>query len=62
VVDGGKLIGAIRHRTIRRMSWQAARPMMTTIVDLSELYWTGLSGMLSSLIPPTRTPEDEHVT
>jgi magnesium transporter len=63
VVDGGRLIGAVRHRTIRRMSWQAARPMMATLVDLSELYWSGLSGMLSSLVPPrTSPPEEEDVT
>ena len=52
VVDSaGRLIGAIRHKTIRRASGHNPRPMMTTIVGLSELYWVGLSGMLASLAP-----------
>lgn len=52
VVDAaGRLIGAIRHKTIRRASGHSPRPMMTTIVGLSELYWVGLSGMLASLAP-----------
>ena len=52
VVDStGRLIGGIRHKTIRRMSQDPARPMMETIVGLSELYWTGLSGILASLTP-----------
>ena len=44
----GRLIGAIRHKTVRQMSLEPVRPMMATIVGLSELYWAGLVGMLNS--------------
>ncbi|HUF66715.1 MAG TPA: CBS domain-containing protein [Gemmatimonadaceae bacterium] len=60
VVDSaGKLVGAIRHKTIRRMSLEGAHPVVATIVGLSELYWTGLSGMLASLLPAQTEGEDE---
>lgn len=50
VVDSsGKLVGAIRHRIIRQLASQGGRPMMETLVRLSELYWAGLSGILASL-------------
>lgn len=50
VVDSnGHLVGAIRHKVVRRMSWDTGRPMMDTIVALSELYWVGLAGMVRSL-------------
>lgn len=59
VVDSaGRLIGAIRHKTIRRASGHSPRPMMRTIVGLSELYWVGLSGMLASLAPGTSRPAE----
>lgn len=52
VVDsGGRLIGAIRHKTMRQLGSDPARPMMDTIVGLSELYWIGLSGILASFAP-----------
>jgi magnesium transporter len=52
VVDNrGHFVGAIRHRTIRQMISRRGRPMMDTIVDLSELYWVGLAGMIRSLAP-----------
>ena len=52
VVDSaGRLIGAIRHRTIRRMALDSGQPVLTTLVGLSELYWAGLSGILASLAP-----------
>jgi predicted transcriptional regulator len=64
VVDAaGRLIGAIRHKTIRRVSAHNPRPMMTTIVGLSELYWVGVSGMLASLAPEmVRPAEVDDVT
>jgi magnesium transporter len=71
VVDAhGRFVGAIRHQTVRRMTRVGARPLMETIVDLSELYWIGLAGMLRSLAPgrplstPGHTPpgaEGDHV-
>lgn len=52
VVDStGRLVGAIRHRTIRRLSRDSERPMLAALVGLSELYWAGLSGILTSLAP-----------
>jgi Mg/Co/Ni transporter MgtE len=59
VVDaGGRLIGAIRHKTIRQLGSDPGRPMMNTIVSLSELYWVGLSGILASFAPPRAVGED----
>jgi len=59
VVDGARrLVGAIRYRTLRRIHRERARPMMATIVGLTELYWAGLAGMLTSLAPP-QTPTGE---
>jgi magnesium transporter len=58
VVDAaGRLIGAIRHKTMRRMMVETARPMMATIVGLSELYWVGLSGMLATIARPRSVDE-----
>lgn len=60
VVDGArKLIGAIRHRMIRQLDRERTRPMVDTIVGLSELYWAGLSGMLASLTPPQSSREED---
>lgn len=60
VVDSaGRLVGAIRHRTIRRMGSENEHAVVATIVGLSELYWTGLSGMLASLAPAESQAEDE---
>ena len=61
----GRLLGAIRHRTIRRLSWVQGRPMMATLVGLSEVYWAGLSGILASLArqtpsaPPIEAVQEE---
>lgn len=51
VNGGGRLVGAIRHRTVRQIVSERSRPMMDTIVELSELYWVGLAGMIRSLAP-----------
>lgn len=57
VVDTeGQFIGAIRHKTVRRMVRTGARPMMDTIIELSELYWVGFAGMLRSLAPRKSSP------
>jgi magnesium transporter len=59
VVDGaGRMIGAIRHRMIRQLTQDAARPVVDTIVGLSELYWAGLSGILASLTPVATDREE----
>lgn len=73
VVDaGGVFIGIIRHRTMRQMAGAAAQmqvePVVGTLVNLSELYWAGLSAFLSGMSaasPPaapaaTTTAEDSH--
>lgn len=52
----GRLVGAIRHKTIRRMGAVRGRPLVETIVGLSEAYWVGLSGMLASLSPRPAEP------
>lgn len=72
VVDAqGRFVGAIRNKTVRRMARTGPRPMMDTIVELSELYWVGLAGMLRSFAPLQTPPsledtrqraEDDHVS
>lgn len=63
VVDGnGRLIGAIRHKTMRQMSIESRAPMTSTIIGLSELYWAGLSGILASLAQATVSEEGSHVS
>ncbi len=64
VVDhGGRLVGAIRHKTMRQLAGARPRPMSATIAGLSELYWVGVSGMLASLAPQSvrAAEEDDHV-
>ncbi len=65
----GRLLGAIRHKTIRRMNRTQGRPMVATIVGLSEAYWAGIAGVLASLAQPrintptqATTGEDDHVS
>ena len=64
VVDGaGRLIGAIRHKTVRHLELDRGPPIVETIVRLSEMYWAGLSAILSSLTPALGTAGGEdHVT
>jgi magnesium transporter len=60
VVDAArKFIGAIRHRMIRQIAVEPTRPMVDTIVGLSELYWAGLSNILASLTPTAANPEED---
>lgn len=52
VVDAaGRLVGAVRHKTIRRLGREGGTPMLNTIVGLSELYWAGLAGLLATFAP-----------
>ena len=51
VVDPyGKLVGAIRHKAVRRLEAELGlrarnESVLATLVGLSELYWAGLAGM-----------------
>ncbi len=51
MVDGsGRLVGAIRHKVVRRLEAELglrarSESVLATLVGLSELYWAGLSGM-----------------
>lgn len=50
VVDpAGHLVGAIRHKVVRQMEGAKAQSVLATLVGLSELYWAGLSGVLTSI-------------
>jgi len=56
VVDNnGVLVGVVRHRSIRRSerlahtSHASPRPALATAMDLSELYWGGLTSLFASL-------------
>lgn len=50
VVDGaGRLVGAIRHRMIRRMGDDTRSSMVGALIGLSEVYWAGLSGIVATL-------------
>lgn len=64
VVDAqGRLVGAIRHKTIRRLGFTPGVPITETLVRLSEAYWAGLSGMLHTLTPqrgPRAEPGGHH--
>jgi magnesium transporter len=64
VVDAaGRLIGGIRHKTMRQLGAARARPLSATIAGLSELYWVGLSGIVASLAPVNvRALEDDNVS
>lgn len=54
VDDAGRLVGAIRFRTLRGLEEEAfrraAREVGSTGSALGELYWTGVSGMLDALL------------
>lgn len=54
VVDAaGVFIGIIRHRTMRQMAGVAGpmqvEPVVSTLVNLGELYWAGLSAFLAGM-------------
>lgn len=63
VVDAtGRLIGAIRHKTVRHLQLDQGPPMVETLVRLGELYWAGLSGILTSLTPAPRAGRENDVS
>lgn len=55
VDEKGALVGVLRHRSLRRMrsdqpgSPLLATPAMNTFLELGELYWDGLTGMLTTM-------------
>lgn len=54
VVDAaGVFIGIIRHRTMRQLAGAGGQmqvaPVVSTLVNLGELYWAGLSAFLSGM-------------
>jgi len=57
VVDlAGVFFGIVRHRTIRQAAGGAGaqapvEPVVSALLGLGELYWTGLAALLSSLSP-----------
>lgn len=46
VDDTGILLGVLRHRTLRRMVRDTAGGVLTPLVSLAELYWTGFSRVM----------------
>lgn len=74
VVDGhGRLVGAIRHKVVRRVEAELGlrarnESVIATLVGLSELYWAGLAGMFPRVAtavwpipgstPPSLPPPD----
>ena len=57
VVDpGGVFFGVVRHRTLRQIVGSAGsqapvEPVVSTLMNLGELYWTGFSAFLSGMSP-----------
>ncbi|MBK9166512.1 MAG: magnesium transporter [Bryobacterales bacterium] len=52
VDEGGVFLGAIRHRSVRRIQTGDGRPAVAvgdTMLSLAELYWIGIGGMLRGL-------------
>lgn len=72
VVDGGgRLVGAIRHMTVRRLEAELglrarSESVLATLVGLSELYWAGLAGMFprvaAAVLPPRSPPTEPGAT
>jgi magnesium transporter len=63
VVDAeGVFFGIVRHRTVRRLTGSMAgdgvEPVVGALVNLGELYWTGMSAFLAGVSAPIdRTPD-----
>lgn len=66
VVDaGGVFLGIVRHRTMRQIAGavagEDASPLMQTLVNLGELYWSGLSAfLLRATVPGGKSSDREQ--
>lgn len=66
VDEAGTFLGALRHQTVRRLEQStttgaAAKAGLTTIMNLGELYWMGLSAFLSGVqVPSSRQTSMGH--
>lgn len=54
VERSGAFVGAIKHKTLRRLGGPdidpaGMQPLVQVLVGLGELYWLGLTGLLESL-------------
>ncbi|GBD32066.1 Magnesium transporter MgtE [bacterium HR33] len=59
VVDsGGVFLGIVRHRTMRQMAGspapEEASPLVAALVNLGELYWSGMSAFLAGVKVPVK--------
>lgn len=67
VVDaGGVFFGIIRHRMLRQITGpagdQESQPVVRTLVNLGELYWSGLSAFLAGVnAAPAAPPQGTEV-
>lgn len=65
VVDPhGRLVGAIRHKVVRRLEAELGlrarnESVLATLVGLSELYWAGLAGMFPRVAAAVQPPKEE---
>lgn len=65
VVDPhGQLVGAIRHKVVRRLEAELglrarSESVVATLVGLSELYWAGLAGMFPRVAAAVLPPKEE---
>ncbi len=67
VDEHGRLVGAIRHKVVRRLEAELglrarSESVLATLVGLSELYWAGLAGMFprvaAAVLPPSVPPDE----
>lgn len=67
VVDnGGVFVGVIRYETLRQleadgMVEHTVQPALVTALNLGQLWWIGLTGVLASLVAPGTTPHSDLV-
>jgi magnesium transporter len=67
VVDAqGVFFGIVRHRLVRQLTGHTpgdgVEPMVGALVNLGELYWTGLSAFLAGVNAPAQPPHSTSST